>query len=58
MKLVADYTKHTTIGELHKLPNYIVHTLWYMWYGQLMYDKKHPKEAEGRAMGEALSQLG
>lgn len=55
MKLVADYAKHTTIGELHMLPNFIVHTLYHEWYLQLMYDKAHPKEAEQRAMGEALS---
>jgi len=52
---VADYAKHTTIGELHMLPNFIVHTLYYQWYCQLMYDKAHPKEAEARAMGEAFS---
>jgi len=52
---VADYVKHTTIGELHSgLPNYIVHSYYKEWYLQLMYDKKHPKEAEQRAMGEAL----
>ena len=37
------------------MPNHYVHTLYYQLYLKTEYDKKHPKEAEQRAMGEVLS---
>ena len=56
LRAVADFVKRTTIGELDKMPNRYVHTLYYEVYKKTEYDKAHPKEAEERQMGEALGE--
>ena len=38
------------------MPNHYVHTLYYQLYLKTEYDKKHPKEAEQKAMGEVLGE--
>lgn len=55
--MVADYFKRVTIGELMNMPNRYIHAMWKPSYEQVLYDKMHPKEAEQRQMGEALSNL-
>jgi len=37
------------------MPNRMIHTYYYLNYKQMLYDEKHPKEAEARATAEALS---
>ena len=56
MRAIADYVKRTTIGELDKMPNRYVHTLYYQLYKKAEYDKAHPKEAEASAMSDALGE--
>jgi hypothetical protein len=50
--------KGTTIGEMYNLPNRVSHTIYYQNYKQQLADwklqKKDPKAAEQKAMGEAL----
>ena len=38
------------------MPHRYIHTYYYMYYQQVMWDKEHPEEAEPRQMGEALMQ--
>ena len=55
LKVVAEYVKKTTIGELDQLPNRLIHTYYYLNYKQMLYDEKHPEEAKNRATAEILS---
>ena len=55
LKRVADYIKKTSIAELDQMPNRYIHAMYYMAYQQNVWDREHPKEAEQRMMGEALS---
>ena len=54
--MTADHVKRITIGELNSLPNRYIHSYWKMAYDQMIWDEKHPKEAQSRMMGEALAQ--
>jgi hypothetical protein len=56
LRAIADFVKRTTIAELDQMPNHYVHTLYHQLWLKTEYDKKHPKEAEEKAMGNVLAE--